>query len=222
MSTTRSRRPRRNPLLGLVAAALAAVVALAATACSGTADAGVKTEGGKTVLRYQGSTGQVGFPELAEYLGYYKKVKLDWIGDVTGGPASIQAAATGQTDFGGAFDGAIIKLRSSGAKITSVLAYYGSDKKTYGGFYTLADSPLKTAKDLIGKKVGVNTLGAQSEFVVKEWLSRQGLTPDEVKKVELVVVPPSNAEQSLRAHQIDVAALSGVLQDKALAHGGLT
>ena len=34
-------------------------------------------------------------------------------------------------------------------------------------------------------------------------------------------MPPVNAEQSLRAHQIDVAALNGILRDKALERGGL-
>lgn len=215
-------RQLRHALRASVAAALALATAATLSACAGAEAASPHASGGTTVLRYQGSVGQVGFPELAEDLGYFSKVKLDWIGDVTGGPASIQATVTGQTDFGGAFNGAIAKLASTGAKITSVISYYGTDEKTHGGFYTLAGSPLHDARDLIGKKIGVNTLGAQSEFVIREWLARGGLTPDEIEKVQLVVVPPVNAEQVLRAHQVDVAALSGVLQDKALARGGIT
>jgi ABC-type nitrate/sulfonate/bicarbonate transport system substrate-binding protein len=215
-------RQLRHALRASAAAAVAVATAATLAACAGAEAASPHASGGRTVLRYQGSTGQVGFPELAEDLGYFHEVTLDWIGDVTGGPASIQAAVTGQTDFGGAFNGAIAKLASTGAKVTSVISYYGADELTHGGFYTLAGSPVHDAHDLVGKKIGVNTLGAQSEFVIREWLARGGLTPDEVDKVQLVVVPPVNAEQVLRAGQVDVAALSGVLQDKALARGGLT
>jgi len=179
--------------------------------------------GGKEVteLRYQGSVGAVTLPELAEDLGYLGAVKLKWIGNTISGPQDIQAATTGDTDFGGAFNGAIVKLAASKAPIKAVIGYYGVDKDAYTGFYVLNDSPIKTAKDLIGKKIGVNTLGAHSEAVIKTYLTRAGLTPDEIKQVELVVVPPVNTEQSVRQKQIDVGALGGTLRDKALARGGL-
>lgn len=205
-----------------VAAALALVsLAGLAVACSGSSDEVVKTADGKTVLRYEGSAGQVTFPELAADLGYFDDVQLDWIGDSTSGPQSIQNAATGQTDFGGAFNGAIVKLAAAGSPITSVIGYYGSDKQTFNGYYVLDGSPITSAKDLIGKKVGMNTLGAHSEFVVREWLAREGLTPDEIKQVELVVVPPVNTEQALRQGQIDVGALGSVFRDSALERGGI-
>ncbi|MNJ56257.1 NMT1/THI5 like protein [compost metagenome] len=85
----------------------------------------------------------------------------------------------------------------------------------------LDDSPIKSAKDLIGKKIAVNTLGAHHEFVIKEYLHREGLTPEEIEQVTLVVVPPVTGEQTLRANQVDVATLGGVLRDKALERGGI-
>ncbi|GCE75397.1 ABC transporter substrate-binding protein [Cellulomonas biazotea] len=216
------RTPAPRTAAPRTALALAAAALLAGLAACAPASAGTTTdESGATVLRYQGSVGQVGYPELAEDLGYFEDVTLEWIGDVTGGPASIQATATGETDFGGAFNGAIVKLRSSGARITSVIGYYGSDDKTYGGYYVPEDSPIQGAHDLLGKKIGINTLGAQSEFVIREWLTREGLTKDEIAQVELTVVPPINAEQVLREGQVDVSALSFVQKDVAEARGGL-
>jgi ABC-type nitrate/sulfonate/bicarbonate transport system substrate-binding protein len=203
-----------------VAAALAGTLLAtsALSACGGSGDGG----GAQTkVLRYQGSVGQVTPPELAEDLGYLGDVKLKWIGNTISGPQDIQAATTGDTDFGGAFNGAIVKLKASKAPITAVIGYYGSDKDSYNGFFVEQDSPIRTARDLIGKKIGVNTLGAHSEAVTKTYLKRNGLTPAEIKQVELVVVPPVNTEQSLRQGQIDVASLSGALRDKALERGGL-
>ena len=205
-------------------AGLAAVVAVATTALAALAGCGGSgTAGGAEVteLRYQGSVGQVTLPELAEDLGYLGNVKLKWIGNTISGPQDIQAATTGDTDFGGAFNGAIVKLAAAKAPIKAVIGYYGSNQVSNMGFYVLSNSPIKTARDLIGKKIGVNTLGAHAEAIVKTYLARNGLTDAEIKQVELVVVPPVNTEQGLRQGQIDVAALSQTLQDKALARGGI-
>jgi ABC-type nitrate/sulfonate/bicarbonate transport system substrate-binding protein len=185
----------------------------------GTADAGSGAEA-KT-LRYQGSVGAVTLPELAAGLGYLGDVKLEWVGNTISGPQDIQSAATGQTDFGGAFNGAVVKLAAAGAPIKAVIGYYGSDKDAYSGFYVLEDSPIRSARDLIGKKVGMNTLGAHHEAMLGIYLQRYGLSADEVKQVEPLVVPPVNTEQSLRQKQIEVAVLGGILRDKALRTGGI-
>lgn len=172
-------------------------------------------------LRYQGSVGSVTYPELAEDLGYLAPLKLKFIGNTISGPQDIQSVVTGDTDFGGAFNGAIVKLLAAKAKITPVISYYGIDDQTWTGYYVLEDSPIHTARDLIGKRIAVNTLGAHHEFVIKEYLHREGLTEDEIKQVTLAVVPPVTTEQTLRAGQIDVATLGGVLRDKALERGGI-
>jgi len=172
-------------------------------------------------LRYQGSVGNVTFPELAQDLGYLAPIKLKWIGNTISGPQDIQSAVTGDVDYGGAFNGAIAKLKAANAPIKSVIGYYGVDKDTYSGFYVLDSSPIKDARDLIGKKVAMNTLGAHHEFMLKEFLHRNGLTNNEIKQVTLVALPPVNTEQSLRQKQIDVAVLGGILRDKALERGGI-
>src|SRR5581483_7123409 len=103
-------------------------------------------------LRYQGWTDQVLLPELADALGFFhKRVKLKWVGNTISGPQDIQSAATGQTDFGGAFAGAVAKLITAGAPITAVVNYYGYDSKTFTGFYVADDSSIHSAKDLVGK-----------------------------------------------------------------------
>lgn len=212
-------RPVRRAARGT--AALAALAVLALAACSPGAQARPAGQDGRTVLRYQGTVGQVALPELAEDLGYFEEIELEWVSDVTGGPASIQATATGETDIGSAFNGAIIKLVASGAPLTSVISSYGSDELTFGGTFVLEDSPVRTARDLVGRKVGVNTLGAQHEAVTRSWLADQGLTADEAAQVELTVIPPVNAEQALREGQLDAVQLGGILKDSALERGGL-
>jgi ABC-type nitrate/sulfonate/bicarbonate transport system substrate-binding protein len=204
-------------MLAAITATLAAVSL--ATAC-GSADA--TDSNGVVALRYQGWTDQVTLPEVADALGFFKgKVKLDWVGNTISGPQDIQSAATGQTDFGGAFAGAVAKLVSAGAPIKAVINYYGSDTNTFTGFYVPNNSKIRTAADLIGKKIGVNTLGGQAEADVHDYLRKNGLSESQVKKVQLVPLPPPNTEDSLRRGQIDVAALSGQFQQRAVADGGL-
>ena len=202
---------------------LASSVLLAGCGEGKTSAEGSTNSGGLEVseLRYQGSVGSVSFPELADDLGYLAPLKLKYIGNTISGPQDIQSVVTGDTDFGGAFNGAIVKLLAAKAPIKSVISYYGVDDNTWTGFYVLDGSPIKTAKDLIGKKIAVNTLGAHYEFVIKEYLHRAGLTADEINQVTLVVVPPVTTEQTLRAGQVDVASLGGVLRDKALERGGI-
>jgi ABC-type nitrate/sulfonate/bicarbonate transport system substrate-binding protein len=191
---------------------LAAAGAALLTACGTASGSATKP------LRYQGGAGSVTLPELAADLGFLGDVKLDWVGNTISGPQDIQSAATGQTDFGGAFNGAVVKLAAAGAPIKAVVGYYGSDQYAYNGFYVLEDSPIRSAADLAGKKVGMNTLGAHLEAMLDIYLQRNGVDP---KKAEPLVVPPVNIEQSLRQKQIEVATLGGILRDKALQTGGI-
>ncbi|UUU29857.1 ABC transporter substrate-binding protein [Streptomyces sp. CA-210063] len=212
MATTVSTRRQFLSLLGLSAVAVS---------CGTTATGATSGKNQTKTLRYQGWAGQVTLPELAEDLGYVEDVKLEWVGNTISGPQDIQSAATGQVDFGGAFNGAVVKLAANNAPIKAVISYYGSDKYAYSGYYVLEDSPIRSARDLVGKKVGMNTLGAHSEAMLDIYLQRGGLSRAQIGDVEPLVVPPVNTEQTLRQKQIDVAVLGGILRDKALATGGI-
>lgn len=175
----------------------------------------------KSEIRYQGWAGQVVWIELAEDLGYLAPLKSKWVGNTISGPQDIQTVVTGDVDIGGAFYGAIIKLAAKKAPVKAVLGYYGSDDNTYNGYYVKDDSPIKGPRDLIGKKVAVNTLGAHHEFMLREYLERGKLTNAEAKQVTLVATPPVTGEQALRQGQVEVSTLGGVLRDKALERGGI-
>jgi ABC-type nitrate/sulfonate/bicarbonate transport system substrate-binding protein len=215
--------PTGRTALGLVAVAVAIQALMSLCACSSKRPTSSRADGfERVVLRYEGSTNNVSMPELAEDLGFLSPLKLEYIGNnATGGPHSIQSVVTGDIDFGTSFNGAIINLVAAKAPLRAVLAGYGTDDKLFAGFYTLESSEIRGARDLIGKKVAMNTLGAHSEFVLKEYLSRAGLTSAEIKQVTMLVLPPLNAEQALRNHQVDLVAISTYLRDKAAARGPL-
>ncbi|CAH2603275.1 ABC transporter substrate-binding protein [Rhodovastum atsumiense] len=203
---------RRNFLAGGLAT-LTAFPPLAARAAGGEPE--VKE------LRYQGMASAVGYPELAENLGYLAPLRLRWVGNTISGPQDIQATVTGDTDFGQAFHSAILKLIGVGAPLVAVIGNTGTDAKSWSGLYTLEDSPVQGPRDLVGRKVGVNTYGAHNEFVLQEYLRRAGLAPAEIAQVTLVVLPPSNAEQALRLRQIDAVFLSPIFREKAASRGGI-
>ncbi|HEX6244919.1 MAG TPA: ABC transporter substrate-binding protein [Polyangiales bacterium] len=173
-------------------------------------------------LRYEGNAGYVSPAELAEDLGFLAPLKLHYAGNnSTGGPHSIAAVLSGDLDFGSSFNGAIIKLVNTKAPIRSVVAAYGTDEKQLQGFYVLEDSPIRSPRHLVGKKVSVNTLGAHVEFALKEYMVRNGFTPEDVRQVTMVVTPSINGEMALREKRVDVAALGLIFRIKALERGGI-
>lgn len=179
------------------------------------------SRGETKTIRYQGWSGEVIYPELAADLGLLGDVRLEWIGNTTSGPQDVQAAVTGDVDIGGAFNGAIIRLAAAGAPVTAVVGYYGSDRDSFAGYYVPDESPIRGPRDFIDKLVGVNTLGAHHEDVLAIYLERGGLTEEEIRSVQLVVVPPVSAEQALRSGQLDVSAMSDIKREKAVANGGI-
>lgn len=208
---------RRSFLTGAVAAlAMPAVISSSAHAAVDAAQHYEIEE-----LRHQGFAGLVSYPELAEDLGFLAPLKLNWVGNTISGPQDLQAVMTRDVDFGGAFNGSVAKLIAAGAPAKAVIGFGGADKETWAGAYVLDDSAIKTPRDLIGRKVAVNTLGAQSEFSLKTYLERAGLTAKEIAGVTLIVLPPINSEQALREKQIDAAVLYYAFRDRAVARGGV-
>jgi ABC-type taurine transport system substrate-binding protein len=201
---------------------LAAVIALILTACGssssdGTAPAssdaanvsgGAGATSGYQTVRYQTTPGSFDPIEFASYLGDIPGIKIKSVGTVLGGPADIQAVATDASDIGGAFNGSIVAAIAAGAKLKAVVGYYGSNKLSYSGIYVKAGSSITSAKDLIGKTVAVNTLGANDTEVADLWLAKEGLTPAQVKQVEFVVISPTEAAEALQTGRVDAAFLS--------------
>ncbi|CAM4425496.1 hypothetical protein F901_03312 [Acinetobacter dispersus] len=161
-------------------------------------------------FKYLGSPGIVTPLELAEDLGYLAPIKLSYQGVSTGGPQGIQSALSGDSDISSpSFAGSAVKMVASGVPGTVVIAAYGTFDDPFAGYYVLENSPIHSARDLIGKKVGTNILGAQVEYMLKTYLKKGGLSPEEINQVTLVVLPPGSSEQALRNGHVDLAPLTG-------------
>lgn len=196
------------------------MIALTATGCA--TSRAVTTSDGVTTLRYQSAPGLMNYAELADALGYLHDIRLENVGQVQGGPEALRAMATNQTDFAtGPFHGAIAKLVSADVDVTSVVASYGSSGDTSMSLLVPEDSDVHDGNDLIGAKIAVNTLGANSEAVIDTYLEHEGLDEDQIADVTLVPLPGVNQEAALRAGQVDGALMSFAAKEHALAGGGL-
>jgi ABC-type nitrate/sulfonate/bicarbonate transport system substrate-binding protein len=67
----------------------------------------------------------------------------------------------------------------------------------------------------------MNTLGAHSEFMLKEFLFRNELSSKDAQQVTLLVIPPVNGEQVLRQGQVDIAVLGDIYRDRVIEKGGV-
>jgi ABC-type nitrate/sulfonate/bicarbonate transport system substrate-binding protein len=170
----------------------------------------------KLEFRHLGAPGYVDIIELAEDLGYLAPIKLKNVGMVAGGPQGIQVLLSGDTDISSSsFISPIINVVVSGAPVTAVIASYGYASKedsyfAHGGFYVREESSIRGPRDLIGKKIAVNALGAQSEVMLREYMARGGLSKAEIAQAELLVIPPVSMEQTLLQRQVDVSQSSGL------------
>lgn len=216
-----SHRPISRRLGALVA--VAASIAGLTSACGSSGSSTSSDPQSKVAtIRYQIGPGLINIAEMASALGYIPDITLKNEGVVQGGPQAMQALATGQVDLAGSFVGAAANVIANGTPIKAVIAYYGSDAKAFDEILVKSGSGISKPRDLIGKKVGVNTLGAQAEALIDLWLKKNGLSEDEIKQVTLVPLPSINVEASLRNGQIDAGLLNGALLTKAIQGGGLT
>ncbi|HWK23088.1 MAG TPA: ABC transporter substrate-binding protein [Ureibacillus sp.] len=200
---------------------LVIVVGVLLVACGDDKVSTAKTTDGKNVIKYQLMKGMVYPAELAVDLGYLEGIELESVSDFKGGTESVQYVGTGEVDLGMAFSAAVVKAYSKNVDLKSVIGYYGSDDLTNISAFVLEDSSIKNPKDLINKKVGVNILGAHMELAIKGYLKQGGLSDKEIESVQLVTVPLSSAEQTLRSNQVDAVLLMGQSKDLAVERGGI-
>jgi len=181
-----------------------------------------------TVIRIANETGSyVNLATIADAKGFFAEhgIKVEWIGPIAGGgPGQLAAMAGGSQDAGSAAISAIINAQVAGVKVKAVGSEYVTDSNS-AEWYALNSSGIKSANDLVGKNIGVNTLKAAQEWTVRKYLEENNLS---IKNVNLVVVDtnkagnPYLAEQLLRKGDISLISASDILQNKLVTGGGVT
>jgi ABC-type nitrate/sulfonate/bicarbonate transport system substrate-binding protein len=195
--------------------------ALATTVLAGLTGAATAED---VTIRYLGSAGGLAAHELAQELGYFEGtgITLENLGNASGGPESLIALAGGSVDLGSAATAAVLNSIAAGNDFVAAYPSNGITEEAQSIFYVLEGSPIREIKDIVGKTIAVNTLGAHLEYAVREALHQQGLPPD---AANLIVVPGPQLEQVLRSGQVDISAFGywqTTFEGAARANGGIT
>ncbi|WP_230194151.1 ABC transporter substrate-binding protein [Streptomyces coriariae] len=176
-------------------AGLAAGTFLLATAACGSSDnSGTSTGGSSSGSTTTVKLGLIPIVDVAPvYLGmkqgFYEKhgLKLS-ITTAQGGAAIVPGVVSGQFQFGFSNMTSLMVAQSNNVPVQAVsngIASTGVQGKDFGAITVKQGSPLKSAKDLEGKKVAINTLKNINETAVRESVRKAGGDPDRVKFVEL-------------------------------------
>lgn len=129
------------------------------------------------------------------------------------------ATQAGQIDAGSISLTALITSVRAGLDLRAVASIVEtSQTDNQGAFVALADSGIKSATQMRGKRIGFYGPNTISEYWIKSALQRAGVKPTDAQYVSL---PPPAQEQALRNKQLDVAWLARQFLAKAQKTGGI-
>lgn len=229
MSEAHSTQPaRRVALRQLASLALAGSAGSLLAACSrgdggdGGKAAAAKTPEAPAVIGKAGEKVEFRYPDnptfdlvyLADQLGYFEgtNTRPKYIGKVAA-PQIIPLTGTGEIDFGSRMVPLVISAVASGSDIKVVAAGNKTlQDAPHMKYFVRKDSGIRAPKDLEGKTIGINSFGACAEFVTKTFLRQKGV---DVTKINFVVIPDDQAEQTLATGNTDLAIIHAPFSGRA-------
>jgi NitT/TauT family transport system substrate-binding protein len=177
---------------GRVLAAAGLAVAVLLAGCGGSDDAGSPGSGagGTTDV----TVGVIPIVDVAPiYLGveqgFFEEQGLNLkLQTAQGGAAIVPGVVSNQFQFGFSNTTSLLLATSQGLPVKAVasgVASTGKDGGDFGAVVVGKDSPIRTAADLAGKRVAVNTLKNINTTTVNEAVRKAGGDPSGIEYVEL-------------------------------------
>jgi NitT/TauT family transport system substrate-binding protein len=136
-----------------------------------------------------------------------------------GGAAIVPGVVSGQFQFGFSNVTSLLIAQSRGLPlkvISNGVASTGKDKADFGGVVTRDDS-IKTAADLAGKRVAVNTLKNIGDSTIRASVRKAGGDPSSIKFVELAF---PDMPAALEAGQVDAIWVVEPFLSTSIGQGG--
>ncbi|MET8981158.1 ABC transporter substrate-binding protein [Streptomyces sp. NPDC004539] len=136
-----------------------------------------------------------------------------------GGAAIIPGVVSGQFQFGFSNTTSLMLAQTKGVPVKAVANGAASNGKVGAdvtGVLVKKDSPLKSAKDLAGRTVAVNTLQNIGDTTVRETVRKAGGDPSKVKFVE---IPFDQMPAALNDGRVDAAWMGEPARTIAEAQG---
>ena len=157
---------------------------------------------------------------MAMEKGFFKAegLELETV-PMAGGAVIVQGVTSGDLQFGWTNVISLYQARAAGFDF-KLIAGGASNVKGKNESHAIQvgkDSPIKTAKDLEGKTVAVNTLNNIVHLMAMAWVDKNGGSSTKVKFVE---VPFPQMEAALSAGKIDAAGVHEPFATAALQKGG--
>ncbi|MDL5199900.1 ABC transporter substrate-binding protein [Streptomyces sp. ALI-76-A] len=209
---------RRVPGL---AAVLLTVAAAAGCGSSDSGASGTSSSGGTTTVK----VGIIPIVDVAPlYLGQKKGffssrgIELEMV-SAQGGAAIIPGVVRGQFQFGFSNTTSLMVAQVKGVPVRSVVNGAASNGKVGAdvtGVAVKKDSPVKSARDLAGRTVAVNTLQNIGDTTVRESVRQAGGDPS---KVEFVEIPFDQMPAALDGGRVDAAWMGEPSMTVAKAQG---
>ncbi|MEV0591935.1 ABC transporter substrate-binding protein [Nonomuraea cavernae] len=157
---------------------------------------------------------------LGKAKGFFDEQNIDLtITPVQGGAASISGAVSGQFQFAFANTTSLLTAKQQGLDVKVVangVSSTGEQGKDFSAVLVKPDSPIKTAKDLAGKKISVNQLKNIGDTTVRASVRKAGGDPAGIEFVEL---PFPDAPAALENGRVDAIWVVEPFVSQAISQG---
>jgi NitT/TauT family transport system substrate-binding protein len=202
-----------------ILAAAAVVLTLAATACTpddkDAAVAGTKVTVGVIPII------DVAPIYLGKAKGFFSRRGIDLtLVSEQGGAAIVKSVVGGKYPFGFSNVTSLMAAQAGGAQLKGVAAGVSSTGRTGRDFSAIVvhdGSPIRTAKDLAGKRIAVNTLKNLGDTTVRQSVRRAGGDPTNLK---FEAMPFPDMPGALQGGRVDAAWVVEPQLSQALTQGG--
>jgi NitT/TauT family transport system substrate-binding protein len=141
--------------------------------------------------------------------GYFKKAGADITGVISGegGGTSVRAVIASSLGFGETSPAAAIAAINQGQDIKIV--DIGTRSLADNVIIVMPDSPIRSVKDLKGKKVAISNPKSLGEMTFVAAAEQVGLNPNDIQRVALGNL--SGALTALENHVVDATSIPGIL-----------
>ncbi|GAA3718683.1 hypothetical protein GCM10022224_100550 [Nonomuraea antimicrobica] len=157
---------------------------------------------------------------LGKAKGFFTEQQIDLtITPVAGGAAAVSGAVSGQFQFAFANTTSLLTAKQQGLDVKVVangVSSTGEQGNDFSAVLVKPDSPIRTAKDLAGKKISVNQLKNIGDTTVRASVRRAGGDPSGIEFVEL---PFPDAPAALQNGQVDAVWVVEPFVSQAISQG---
>jgi NitT/TauT family transport system substrate-binding protein len=158
----------------------------------------------KVVMLYN-ATSAYSASYIAKEEGYFEKHGLDFEFSLTTNTTMTPAALMSETvQLGGITPPMILQANEQGLDLVVVAGGTATpDPAGTSGMLARTGSGIKTAHDMVDRKVGVPGLGGTFDILAKKWVESKGV---DFRKVTWVEVPFTRMGDTMKAGLVDVVA----------------